>query len=292
MSTLSETSDNENTVHTAEESLGEEKEEVASVASTSSIQHISRKCPFCVKELQTRHLFNHIRKNHTEELFMCGDVYKIEDMTALVTHTRAFPFTFTLTNDFDENEEHKIYGCLGCNHTFTTMARGNGHCQKKCSTKHIQAIKQVIKEETARLTKKKRLPKKKTVEQFRDLLVLEMRRYKHIQHLSGLINGVIERRLEKKDSSFTPDDLIPNEEAPDFTIPVGINDTQMETLLRKWSKKTVNIDDKFRKLRNKLWDYTHESISQFQCCCAENPDGLYVGSTNHDDLGPRMYPPF
>lgn len=295
MSHVSESSDNENTIHAPEEEREdqeEQREDVASVASTTSVQKIVRSCPFCTKELQTRYLFKHIRVHHAEELFMSGDIYKIDDLTKTMNSGSVFPFTFTLKNDFDETEDHKIYGCLGCNNTFTNIARGNTHCQKKkCSAKHKDAIKKVIKEETERLKKKTKLPKKKTAEQLRQDIILAMRRYKHLQHICGLINETVQLLLEKKDSFFSTDDLVQLDLNVDFTIPIMADATQLETLCRKWNRKVCDVDDKFLILRRKLFDYTYFDIDKFSCCCAENPKGLYVGCSNHEELGPSMYPP-
>lgn len=296
MSYVSEASDHENTIHVPEEEREgqeqeEQKEDVASVASTTSVQKIVRQCPFCTKELQTRYLFKHIRNNHPDELFMCGDVYKIDDLTKTMNTGSVFPFTFTLKNDFDETEDHKIYGCLACNNTFTNITRGNTHCQKKkCSAKHKDAIKKIIKDETERLKKKARLPKKKTAEQLRQDLILIMRRYKHIQHISGLLNESVQLLLEKKDSYFSPDDLVQLDLNTEFTVPVMADETQMETLCRKWGRKVCDLDDKFLALRRKMFDYSVVNIDKYSCCCAENPKGLYVGCSNHEELGPSMYP--
>ena len=299
-----ETSETENSLHVSEEENsihepeGEQKEthtgdDTGSTSSTASAARVVRQCPFCTKELQTRSMFKHIRLTHPYQMTMCADAHKVEEMKFIMEESTAFPFSFFLKNDFDEEEEHKIYGCFGCNNTFVTECKANTHCQKKtCSAKHKKAIKDMMKEEMERLKKKSRLPKRKTVEQFRDLLILEMRRYKHVQHVSGLLNEAVQFLLDKKDSYFSPADIIPNEETPDFTIPMSADDTQMETLLRKWSRKTVDLDSKFLTLRRKVFDYSVVNIDKFSCCCAENPKGLYVGSTNHDDLGPRMYPPF
>jgi len=297
-----ETSDNENSLHVSEEENtihepeGEQKEtatgdDTGSTSSTASAARVVRQCPFCIKELQTRSLFKHIRITHPYQMSMCADAHKIDEMKYIMEKSTAFPFSFFLKNDFDEEEEHKIYGCFGCNNTFVTECKGNTHCQKKtCSIKHKQAIKTMVKDETERLKKKSKLPKRKTVEELKDILVLEIRRYKHIQHVSGLINRVVQNCLEKNDPYFTTNDVIQIEEKYDFTV-VGMADHgQLEILINLWSRRTNKLDDKFRKLRSKLWDYTHGDIDQYNCCCAENPKGLYVGICNHDELGPRMYP--
>jgi len=296
-----ETSEAENTVHVSEEENtihepeGEQKEthtgdDTASTTSTSAAR-IIRKCPFCVKELQTRSLFKHIRTTHPYQMSMCADAHKIEEMKYIMEKSTTFPFSFFLKNDFDEEEEHKIYGCFGCNNTFITECKGNTHCQKKaCSARHKRAIKDIIKEETDRLKKKSKLPKKKTAEQLRYVIILEMRRYKHIRHVSIQINQEVFALMEKKDSFFSLDDTIDNGEIPDYTIPNMADTAQLETLIRKWSRKTFDLDDKFLALRRKLFDYSDVNIDKYSCCCAENPKGLYVGCSNHEELGPSMYP--
>lgn len=296
-----ETSETENSLHVSEEenSIHEPEEEqkethtgddTASTTSTSAAR-IIRQCPFCVKELQTRSLFKHIRVIHPYQMSMCADAYKVAEMNTIMEKSTAYPFSFFLKNDFDEEEEHKIYGCLGCNNTYTVEYKADSHCQKKaCSARHKRAIKDIIKEETDRLKKKSKLPKKKTAEQLRQDLVLEMRRYKHIRCVSIQINQEVFALMEKKDSFFSLDDAIDNGEIPDYTIPNMADTTQLETLIRKWSRRTFDLDDKFLTLRRKMFDYSVVNIDKFSCCCAENPNGIYVGMTNHDDLGPRMYP--
>ena len=297
-----ETSETENTVHVSEEEStihepeGEQKEthtgdDTGSTSSTASAARLVRQCPFCPKELQTRSLFKHIRTTHPYQMSMCADAHKIDEMKYIMEKSTAFPFSFFLKNDFDEEEEHKIYGCFGCNNTFVTECKANTHCQKKtCSAKHKQAIKDMIKDETERLKKKSKLPKKKTAEQLRYDIILIMRRYKHIQHISGLLNELVQLLLDKKDSFFSPDDLVQLDLNTEFTVPVMADATQLETLCRKWGKKVCDLDDKFLTLRNKMFDYSVVNIDKYSCCCAENPKGLYVGCSNHEELGPSMYP--
>lgn len=297
-----ETSETENTVHVSEEENtihepeGEQKEthtgdDTGSTSSTASAARLVRQCPFCPKELQTRSLFKHIRTTHPYQMSMCSDAHKIEEMKYIMEKSTTFPFSFFLKNDFDEEEEHKIYGCFGCNNTFVTESKGNIHCQKKtCSAKHKQAIKDMIKDETERLKKKKRLPKKKTAEQLKYDIILTMRRYKHIRHMSVQINQEVFELMEKKDSFFSLDDAINSGEIPDYTIPIMADETQLETLCRKWSRRTFDLDDKFLALRRKMFDYSVVNIDKYSCCCAENPKGLYVGCSNHEELGPSMYP--
>ena len=222
---------------------------------------------------------------------MCADAYKVAEMNTIMEKSTAFPFSFFLKNDFDEEEEHKIYGCFGCNNTYTVEYKADAHCQKKnCSARHKRAIKDIIKEETERLKKKSKLPKKKTADQLRYDLILIMRRYKHVRHVSGLLNETVQLLLEKKDSCFSPDDLIQLDTTVEFNVPVMADTTQLETLCRKWGRKVCDLDDKFLTLRHKMFDYSDVNIDKYSCCCAENPKGLYVGCSNHEDLGPSMYP--
>jgi hypothetical protein len=103
-------------------------------------------CPECGKELQARSMFKHMRLYHPSYLDRCVNVFKSEDFDELIEDSKAYPFDWTIKNDFDEEESKSIWGCLGCNATFTTELTGNRHTAGKCKKEHIKGIKEYKKE--------------------------------------------------------------------------------------------------------------------------------------------------
>jgi len=118
----------------------------ASQTSTTSVSRVLVECPECQKEFQQRYLFNHIRKVHPNrfELNMMADTE--EDFLGLKFSNCAVPFKWSITNDFDEQEERVVFGCLACNSTFAGVSQGINHCKKdKCNKKHKAEIDNIIK---------------------------------------------------------------------------------------------------------------------------------------------------
>jgi hypothetical protein len=125
-----------------------ESNENKSTSSTLSASKVTLECPDCKKELQSRHMFNHIVKSHPEYFLSMMRVYKENDLNELIKNKSAIPLEWEYNNDFDETEFKNIWGCLGCNSSFTVEHKANHHtCKDKCKAKHIAAIKQIIKNE-------------------------------------------------------------------------------------------------------------------------------------------------
>lgn len=120
------------------------------LSSTTSKDRVALECPECKKELQSRNMFNHIRKLHPEYFKMMYKVWKADDLQELIDECRPFPMEWTYKNDFDEDEFVNIWGCLACNSTFTQEKSSSclTHCKKaKCKKEHIKALKAIKKEE-------------------------------------------------------------------------------------------------------------------------------------------------
>jgi hypothetical protein len=118
----------------------------ASQTSTTSVSRVLVECPECKKEFQQRYMFNHIRKFHPHrfELNMMAD--SDEEFFGLKFSNCAVPFKWNVINDFDEQEEHVVFGCLACNSTFTGVSQGINHCKKdKCNKKHKEEIDKIVK---------------------------------------------------------------------------------------------------------------------------------------------------
>jgi len=117
-----------------------------SQTSTTSVSRVLVECPECKKEFQQRYMFNHIRKFHPHrfDINMMADTD--EEFFGLKFSNCAIPFRWSITNDFDEQEEHVVFGCLACNSTFTGVSQGINHCKKdKCNKKHKEEIDKIVK---------------------------------------------------------------------------------------------------------------------------------------------------
>lgn len=128
-----------------------------STSSTTSMSRVAIECPCCKKELQYRHMFNHIRKIHPDYFSAMMRVYKEENLTNLIEYNFGLPLEWEYKNDFDETEFKNIWGCLACNSSFTVEHKANQHCTKdKCKAKHVSEIKKLIKEEKKEKEKKQK----------------------------------------------------------------------------------------------------------------------------------------
>ena len=58
-------------------------------------------CPDCKKELQSRHMFNHIRKLHPDYFSSMMKVYKEDDLENLIKHNKGMPLEWEYKNDKD-----------------------------------------------------------------------------------------------------------------------------------------------------------------------------------------------
>ena len=132
--------------------------------STMSKDRVTLECPECGKEVQSRSMFNHIRKLHTEYFKTMYKVWKSDDLQELIDECEPFPVEWEYQNDFDETEFVNIWGCLACNSTFTQEHSAKTHCKKpKCKKDHIKALKAIKKEEeTEKQTRAKKASDKRT----------------------------------------------------------------------------------------------------------------------------------
>ena len=76
-----------------------DSQSVASTASTST-SLLKRECPVCKNELQTRMLFNHLRKRHPEQFQEMTQKQWLEQ----AQEGRPLKFFWSQKNDFDEEE--------------------------------------------------------------------------------------------------------------------------------------------------------------------------------------------
>jgi hypothetical protein len=101
-------------------------------------------CPFCIKDLQARAMFGHIRKFHNDELLKSTSRRWITEAET-GEPLRVF---WSKKNDFDEDEDTVLYVCLASNKTFVSEHKANEHFAKDKTAKkeHNKQLKQLKKE--------------------------------------------------------------------------------------------------------------------------------------------------
>ena len=271
-------------------------EDQQSTSSTTSISKQSRQCPFCPKEMQTRYLFKHICNHHAYQLLCSMSIYKENEMATYAVTGNAYPFEYSMTNDFDEIETFKIYGCLGCKNTFTNEARGNTHCEnKKCKVPHIKGIKKMIKDEKESKKKPIKQDKRKTVHEMKKIVEMEMRRYKHLCVVSQDLQDLYNMLQAKQDSQTEFDDTklypITQFASVDYKADTDAGVDGLEKQFRLWARRWVAMEDKYVELRDYLYHYSSSGyIDRYKAMSYENPDRIFVGCSNHDAMGESKYP--
>jgi len=118
----------------------------SNVSSVSSFR-VSQACPCCKKEVQSRGMFNHLRKLHPEFVKGMYGVWKDDQMDTLIKTNAPFPVEWTTKDDFDDDVAITLWGCLGCNNTYTTEHNATKHCQGKCKKEHNVNLRKIKKEE-------------------------------------------------------------------------------------------------------------------------------------------------
>jgi len=120
-----------------------------SVTSTSSALVQQENCPVCKKQLQARAMFKHMRTFHPEYIKTTYDTYnnKGNNIDEMIKNNAPMPIEWPVTNDFDEVELRKVWGCLACDTTFTTDQGAVKHCNAKCKKDHNAELKRFKKEE-------------------------------------------------------------------------------------------------------------------------------------------------
>lgn len=140
--------------HVKRSASSAESDDSKSTASSTSSAHRNEKCPCCPKEFQTRYMFNHLRKFHTEYVKTLYGALKEEEMDELIKYTAPFPIDWEETDDFDETVIKSLWGCLACNHTFTVQHNAQKHCLGKCKKDHNAQLRRIKKEEQQEKDKK------------------------------------------------------------------------------------------------------------------------------------------
>jgi hypothetical protein len=214
----------------------------------------------------------------------------------LYNTNQPFPMEWSTTNDFDETEEHKFFGCLSCNNTFTNIPRAQSHVKnKKCKAKHLSEFKTIIKQEKAAAKTRKTKPQPKPWPILLNDLQLEMRRYKYLLKTSYELNLILDEMIDNGRAEASE----ANKKVPlilfdhsEYILPANLNkNTEVyEHLRRTWSNRTRLIEDKFCKLRGDLYYYSFGKVDRFFTQSDNHEKGQYIGNCYHDSLGPTDYP--
>jgi len=263
-----------------------------STSSTLSATKIARECFACGKELQTRFMFNHIRKLHPYEFLCSLGKWKEDEMNAYIKTGEAYPFDYQITNDFDETELHTIYGCLACNNTFTNQVRANGHTSnKKCKADHIKGIKQMIKDEKE--SKKKKKASTRPASYYQKEIMLEMRRHKYLLKCSAELNLMLDNHIKNlMESEWEESHRIKYNPVPqsEYIVPTETDTDILASNWRKWGGRTDRIETQFQALRNFLFYNTTAPVESYWPKRDDRPKGTFIGPSQHDELGPDTYP--
>ena len=279
-----------------EETTLSDNDDAMSSKSSVSVSHTKMDCPHCPKAFQVQSMFRHIRNTHPNDFECYMTVWDPEKLQKMMNVCEPFPVEYTSTNDHDETVEHKLYGCLACNNTFTTLQRGTTHVKnKKCKARHMSELKGIIKQERINKKNKKKLPPTRPKADLIKDIVLEQRRYKYILKCSVELNATLDKLLEKSlDAEYERNKRItnlPTYPQECYSIPPDMNSEQLTYLLRTWGGRTNIIEDRFRKLRDWLYFFSYSAVDRYYHYSEERPNGKFIGPNQHDNLGAEYYPP-
>lgn len=132
--------------HVRRSNMSDSDDSKSNTSSVSSARE-TEPCPCCKKEMQNRVLFNHLRKFHPEYVKGMYGVWKDDQMNELIADNLPFPIEWSVKDDFDEDVVKTLWGCLGCNNTYTTENNARKHCNGKCKKDHNANLRRIKKEE-------------------------------------------------------------------------------------------------------------------------------------------------
>jgi len=92
-------------------------------------------------------MFNHLRKYHPDFVKNVYGIWKKEQFDELIKSNAPFPIEWEVKDDFDEEVSKTLYGCLGCNKTYTTQHNASKHCLGTCKKDHNANLRRIQKEE-------------------------------------------------------------------------------------------------------------------------------------------------
>jgi hypothetical protein len=77
----------------------------------------------------------------------------------------------------------------------------------------------------------------------------------------------------------------------EYIVPTETDPDILASNLRKWGGRTDKIETQFRSLRDFLFYNTAAPVEIYWPKREDRPKGIYIGPSQHDDLGPDSYPP-
>jgi hypothetical protein len=104
---------------------------VHSAASSLSSAQTKIDCPHCKKEFQFRSMFNHLYNKHYTEFVNSLN----RDWLNQAEEDSPLLFWWYYKDDFDEEKQVKLYGCLATKKTFTSEHRALLHFKKSLDSK-------------------------------------------------------------------------------------------------------------------------------------------------------------
>lgn len=119
---------------------------LTSTVSTASVSNQSMKCPYCTWSKKGKRLFNHILKTHPTDIYSALGTSKLiqnnieDDCLLELNMTWVDKREDDDFNEFPEQKQLHIFGCLGCNQTYQTRSRAKAHWKKseKCHKDHLK----------------------------------------------------------------------------------------------------------------------------------------------------------
>lgn len=98
----------------------------SSVGSTGSSYSVKKACAYCLEEMETRHLFNHMYSKHNPDFLESVKSWMREEDDA----TKPIRIDWSQGGDDEAATIITIYGCLSTKKTFTTEERAYRHFKK------------------------------------------------------------------------------------------------------------------------------------------------------------------
>jgi hypothetical protein len=263
-----------------------------STCSTGSISASNRKvdCPFCNEEFQNRYLFNHIQKKHQREFVEHIFIDGVEDLQMHIDMCWGVPLMWKVKNDFGEDEEVEINGCLGCGTGIPYKGNATTHCAKdKCRAKHIQGLQSLMtpikrKEKAIKEEKAKNDPNNWTSEVLEQQVEIAMRRYKYMAaHVVRLVETYNKYIRLGGDSTKPPVTFEPE--------PITYDKENIRIEYHRWIKTNLEMDILIFRLREAMFYNLEFNYELWMPRNKDEPTRIFVITANmHYPENIEIYP--
>tara|TARA_R110000823_G_scaffold293066_1_gene411880 strand:+ start:546 stop:1382 length:837 start_codon:yes stop_codon:yes gene_type:complete len=107
--------------------MSSDDQSVASGGSAMSASLSKVECPYCNKDFQFRYVFNHLYTKHNTDFFNSLN----REWLSKAREDSPLLFWWYYKDDFDEEKQVKLYGCLASKKTFTSECRALNHFKKQ-----------------------------------------------------------------------------------------------------------------------------------------------------------------